>query len=324
MTVEPIPPVGKGRCGCNATQCNCTIRSTPTVTVIGSGNEDDPYSFIAAATIAMSVVDSATVNLTLSGSGSVGDPYILSGVATIPGSPTVAIYLSDGVYGVPTWATAMQITAIGGGGGGGYGAGSATAALRYGGFGGGGGALTEMMVDPLVLDTPLAITIGGGGQGADESPATSATNGGATTIFDNSGALVARASGGSFGNNGTVGSVPAVSGAGGTIGNFTGGGSDAAGVPATRQMAPTAGGHGAVLNAAGAVSIPATTGGNRLAVGVVAPGANTGGTGGATGAAGSAGNNYGGGGGGGGASTVAASGGAGGAGAPGYVRIAVW
>lgn len=312
---EPVPRLGRGRCGCATDECACVFASSGSITVIGTGNPDDPFQFIADAEVALTAIDTGTVDLTLTGTGSSVNPYVLSGVVTGAASDST-LYITPGVFTqtTPTGASMISMTVISGGGSGGEG-GDPSSAIQGG--GGGGGGMHVVTFDlPIPLD--LEVTVGAGGVYVSGD----GVDGGDSFVRDDtSGVYYARSSGGAGGFEGIAGGGSGVGGFG-TLPGAPGGDPTVS----SSALSPAGGGEGA-RNALG--SLPATAGGNvvcrSLSGGAVgAPGAPyCGGGGGATGAAGGAGGDFGGGGGGGGGNGGGA-GGAGGNGGDGFVQIVTW
>jgi hypothetical protein len=155
MTQEPVGPAR--RCGCPDYDCHCVVEGTGEVTVIGTGDTDNPYEFLLNAAIALEIVDTPSVDLTLTGSGIAADPFVLSGTADVV-APSQTIFLTDGVYNIPATASLLRISAIGAGGGG-----SGTVGATP--PGGNGGGLSEISLSTDGLNTALAVTVGQGGPG---------------------------------------------------------------------------------------------------------------------------------------------------------------
>lgn len=330
---EPVPRIGRGRCGCASTDCTCTVFGAGTITVIGTGSESSPYKFIADAQIIMEVLDTPEVDLTLTGSGTPADPYILSGEVDITTSQSY-LYFTPGTYTLniePGQAFAATVLGAGGGGGGGQ-----VGADGLGGAGGTGGAATQVMADlpPSASPYELEITIGTGGTGHAANTSGKAGDGGFSRIRRRQGAgpwtVVALSSGGGGGYGGISGGVSTV---GVGIGAVLGGRGDysiPAGPSNDTAWAPTGGGAGRSLGAnakaptpGGGIFVRDTPGGDAGTAVLPGMGGNlsTGGGGGYTGAGGFGGPG-GGGGGGGAAGTVTAGSGA--AGGDGLIFLVVW
>jgi hypothetical protein len=337
MSIEPIPAIGRGRCGCAADDCNCDVQSSSSVTVTGAGSAGDPYLLtITDPDLGLDFLDTATVDLSKCGSGTFASPFDLTGTATT--APVqIDEFTTDDTYAVPATASMLSIKAVGCGGGGGGGQVSATGGR--GGGGGAGGNIVEFLIPTSLLGPTLTIEIpfppaggnggasgGGGGTDGVEALPTKVLDG--AIVICNAPAGIAGESGGGGGAGGVndTDAAPYIGGRGAT--SVVSGSSLAAG---NECLSPTGGGAGASHTGAGVV-IPATDGGDALCIGEdggVAPGGAgdpyTGGAGGGVGSAGGDGGVYGGGGGGGGGQVTGVSaGGAGGDVGPGYVRIVAW
>lgn len=334
MSVEPVPSIGTGRCGCADDSCACDVISSESVIVTGDGSAGDPYVFdLVDPEVFLNVVDTATVNLTKAGTGVPGDPIHISGTAT-PAGVTVDEFFGDGTYNVPATASMLSIKCVAGGGGGG--GGSTTATGGRGGGGGQGGGITEMLINTAQVGATLAVEVGGGGSGGTGAASgggtgVSGNNGNPSYVEDGVGNAVCYAAGGEGGSATEGGNNASQSG------TMTGGYGASPVDSGTQSAAPatcvstSGGGAGASHTAASAVIAP-SDGGDRVCLGIsggAAPGGagtdGAGGGGGAVGAAGGSGGTYGGGGGGGGGRvTGAGAAGAGGNGAQGYVVITAW
>jgi hypothetical protein len=332
MSTEPLPRLGRGRCGCAGEGCGCTVVSG-TISVIGTGSPEDPYQFLASASLALEVLDTPNVDLTLTGTGTTEDPYVLSGVANATATATT-IMLSSGNYNIPSDSSTLLIRCVGGGGGGAGGDVGAINAGRGGGGGGGGGAIGELTLQTGALTSPLAVTVGQGGSGGNGGPSGggigSDGNGGGFSQVANAGTVLL------FSHGGFAGQTNAGASHATQIGIEKGGeGGDPVGPPLSSAApatctSPSGGGGGGGFTGSN-VPMPAGAGGQRVCAGVAggAVGANGnaytgGGGGGANGQDGGDGGTFGGGGGGGGGATNGTTGGDGGDGGNGVVILVAW
>lgn len=266
-------------------------------------------------------------------------------------TPQITSYTAAGTYTftLPSGATRLSVTCIGGGGGGGAGRQGAAGSVCAGGGGGGGGGITSITLPTSILTSSVTVTVGTGGNGASAQASTDTNGatgtGGGTTSFGTylraaggaagAGGGTANAAGGAGGSalsSGGPGNSSNVTGPNGNGANFTvgcggaggagGGGSITAanaagtgggGAQSPTCNIPTAGSSGAVGTAGGSATNAPT---GLPGAGGGGGGANTTGTGGAGG-----GGITGGGGGGGGAATNGNASGAGGRGGDGIVYI---
>lgn len=338
MSVEPVPSIGTGRCGCASDECTCDIQGSNTVTVGGDGSAADPYTFEIDAEIGVTIVDTATVNLTRTGAGTPADPYLITGVAT-PAGVQVDVFTSDDTYPVPSTASMLSFKCVAGGGGAG-GAQVGTLVEVHGGGGGAGGGVTEVLVPTADLGPTLTVTVGLGGNGGAGAViggggGTDGTSGTDSLVEDGSTVLCSAGGGerggkGLTGGNGGVGDDATILGGDGADADSSGPAANAA----RTCLSPSGGGAGASLSATAIPRAP-SDGGDVTCLGITgaaagsgANGANgtdfAGGGGGDNGFDGGNGGLGAGGGGGGAGTTGVVAGGDGGDGGDGYVQITAW
>lgn len=342
MSIEPVPRIGQGRCGCTGEECTCVFEDTATVLVSGDGSVADPIELdIINPRAHVEVGDTATVDLTKTGSGTPANPVHISGTSS-PVAIAVTTILASGSYSVPATASMLAIKVVAPGGGGGGAQVAATSA--NGGGGGQGGGITEVLVPTSEIGPTLTIVIGAvGAQGnAASSGGGTGTNGGTggnVTVADGP-TLLATATGGEGGKAGGLTGVGGDLAQTATIQGGKGASSVDSGTTANAPntcRAASGGGAGMSYSAANVV-IPGSDGGDPLCLGTVGAAAGTvagglngaalshaGGGGGGISARGGNGGTYGGGGGGGGADiTGVAAAGDGGLGGAGVVEISAW
>ncbi len=277
------------------------------------------------------LIDPATVKDGVFVTGVPGADQVLtasSGAAAGWAGPqgNATVLTSSGTFAIPSGATRLRITCVGGGGGGGGGAAGVAGKTQAGGAGGASGCTSEQEV-PVGTNKSLTVSIGAGGSAGAGGTGTgrgSAGGPGGNTAVTATGVLVV-AQGGPGGSGSPNGSaVPVEGGAyGGAHGVIT--------------SNPTAG-CGGLSSASGGAPVsfsPGGGGGGGLSSGSAggdAGGAGTAINGGVPGPAGASGSSAGssaapattaGAGGGGGGAGASGGGGSGGAGAPGFVVIEV-
>jgi len=157
----------------------------------------------------------------------VSTPVTTSSPVVYPTSPYYLPPAASSGPGLLPNTTSVNYLVVGGGGGSGYNAGSG---------GGAGGALYGAA--SVVLGTPYAITIGGGGTGAISSDPSRGSTGTPTTLIG--GVLSFTALGGGGGGSGGIGGLPGGSGAGSpgpdAVPNTIGAGSGFPGTAGTTQQ----------------------------------------------------------------------------------------
>lgn len=242
--------------------------------------------------------------------------------------PVVSVVNSSRSYSIPSGATHLRITCVGGGGGGGGGGSASSAIAQAGGSGGAAGTTSSQLV-AVGASTSLTVTVGTGGHGGAGGPAGGhpGSNGspGADTTVTGTGISV-RGTGGPGGPGSPRSSTSGVAGSayggkpGDTASGITAGcgGGSGSGGGAPVEYSPGGGGGGA--------SSSSTAGGRGGQAGSSSHGGSAGTAGAGSTSSGTRGgraSSRGAGGGGGGGGTSGGAGGPGGAGASGYAIIEV-
>ena len=314
------------------------IDAVPAVSGAGAVSLVDPTDFAGGVQVTGTPVAGQTIVASSASTAVWGQPPapVLAGPAggVLAGeypNPTLSPLLSttitsSGTYSIPSGATQLRVTCVGGGGGGGGGGAASGSIAQAGGSGGAAGTVSVQVV-PVETNSALAIAVGNSGAGGV----------GGAPGGDNAGA-----NGGSGGSTTVIGSGISVNGSGGGGGRGAAGGSTvvlhgaAYGAPSSAVSTVTTAGCGGFSGQAGGAPIATSPGGGG------GGGAASGGTGGSGGSAGStvSGGSAGisggssvpgggdsapatSGGGGGGGGTNGSGGGAGGSGAAGFVIIDV-
>lgn len=299
------------------------IDPTPAISGVGTVTLVDPADY--AGGIPVSGTPSPNQVLTATSSSTAAWATLASGSS----GPRVTVITSSGSYSIPSGATQLRVTCVGGGGGGG-GGGSATSAIAQAGGSGGAAGATSTQVVSVGSNSSLAVTVGSGGAGGSGGAAggnNAGQNGasGADTTVSGSGILV-RGGGGPGGKGAAGASTSNVNGAayGGQSGDFVagatagcGGESSLAGGAPTESSGGGGGGGGQSNVSSGGGGGGAGDGATGGSAGAKASASTSSGAGGGSATSAGAG------GGGGGGGTSGGAGGPGGSGASGFAIVEI-